>query len=71
MMSTHSILVGKAYRTPAGEIRQVKSVDGGNVAFTVTTAPHGVGLIGKSSPQQLTLSRFAEEVEEEVKVEGP
>jgi hypothetical protein len=67
MMSARSILAGKTYRTPVGEIRQAERVEGGEVVFIATSAPHGVGIIGKSAPQRLSLPHFAEEVESEVR----
>lgn len=66
MMSIQSILVGKTYRTAVDEIRQVKLIEGGDVVFTATAAPHGGGIIGRSGPQRLSLPRFAEEAQDEV-----
>jgi hypothetical protein len=66
-MSQASILVGKCYRTPEDELRQVKALEEGEVVFTAVSSTHGVGLISKVADQRLSLARFAEEAESEVR----
>ena len=65
-MSQASILVGKCYRTPEEEMRQVTSLQQGEVGFTSVSSTHGPGLISKATDKRLPLARFAEEAESEV-----
>jgi hypothetical protein len=66
-MSQASILVGKCYRTPEDELRQVKALEKGEVVFTAVSSIHGVGLISKVADQRMSLARFAKEAESEVR----
>jgi hypothetical protein len=62
-MSQNSILMGKCYRTPEDEMRQVTAVEQDEVIFTSVSSTHGVGLISKATDKRLPLAFFAKEAE--------
>jgi len=65
-MAEHSILVGKSYRTPENEVREVSAMVGADVVYRVVSATAGPGA-SSSGPQIRTpLSQFAAEVESEI-----
>ena len=57
-METYSILVGKVYRTPNNERREVHAMDKGDVIYLDVAAP--------AAPKRMPLAQFAAEVESEV-----
>ena len=64
-MAEHSILVGKSYRTPQNEVREVSGMEKGDVVYRpVTTAP-GPGEMWAPA-KRLPLAQFAAEVESEI-----
>ena len=65
-MSEHSILVGKSYRTPEDEVREVNKIEDGEVTFRTVAAAHGPGMIARVAGRHLPLAQFAAEVESEV-----
>ena len=65
-MDVRSIMAGKCYRTPEGEMRQVTAIESGNVAYSSISATHGPGLLTRLAGKRLPLERFASEVEYEV-----
>jgi hypothetical protein len=69
-MAEHSILVGKSYRTPKDEVRDVTSIDNGEVVYRAASRTPGPGLIARAPRQRLPLAQFAAEVESEVSEGG-
>ena len=65
-MAEYSILAGKTYRTPDEEIREVKTIDGGEVTYRAIAAPHGPGMIARSADKTVAVGQFAAEVENEL-----
>jgi hypothetical protein len=65
-MAEHSILVGKSYRTPGNEVREVSAVEGGNVVYRLVAGAVGSGLESIGPPKRVPLSQFAAEVESEI-----
>ena len=45
-MAEHSILVGKSYRTPDDEVREVSGMDKGDVVYRPVTMTPGPGVRG-------------------------
>ena len=64
-MAEHSILVGKSYRTPANEVREVSGMDKGDVVYRPVTSAPGPGLMWAPA-RRLSLARFAAEAESEI-----
>jgi hypothetical protein len=58
-MEDYSILVGKSYRTPDGEVRFVKAMDRGEVEYAAVSGPHGPGMIAHAPAKRLPLAQFA------------
>ena len=57
-MEAYSILVGKVYRTPGNELREVHAMDKGDVIYLE---------VGSKAPaKRMPLAQFAAEVEGEV-----
>lgn len=65
-MGPASILVGRSYSTPEGEIRRVTAMDDDQVLFDLIVVPHGPGMLAHATGRRLPLGRFAEEVESDV-----
>jgi hypothetical protein len=65
-MDTRSILTGKCYRTPEGEMRQVTAIELDKVTYSSISATHGPGMLTRLAHKSLPLERFASEVEYEV-----
>jgi hypothetical protein len=65
-MEEYSILVGKVYRTPDNEMREVHALDKGDVIYLSVAATRGPGWMMKEQPRRLPLAQFAREVESEV-----
>ena len=64
-MAERSILVGKSYRTPHNEVREVSGMEKGDVVYRpVITAP-GPGVMWAPA-RRLPLAQFAAEVESEI-----
>ncbi len=64
-MAERSILVGKSYRTPQNEVREVNGLEKGDVVYRpVTTAP-GPGVMWAPAVR-VSLAQFAAEVESEI-----
>jgi hypothetical protein len=62
----HSILVGRAYRTVANEIREVSAVDKDEVVYR-SVFMTGTGRQSVRTPdRRLTLERFAAEAQSEI-----
>jgi hypothetical protein len=64
-MAEHSILVGKSYRTPDNEVREVSGMDKGDVVYRPVTVAPGPGVTWLPA-RRLPLARFAAEVESEI-----
>jgi hypothetical protein len=64
-MAQHSILVGKSYRTPGNEVREVSGMDKGDVVYRPVTAGPGPGVMWAPA-RRLTLAQFAAEAESEI-----
>ena len=64
-MCRSSIMVGKSYRTPDGEIRTVQSVDNGRVVYRAASGALPA-MIERAADQKLSLEDFAAEVDGEV-----
>jgi hypothetical protein len=65
-MAEHSILVGKSYRTPDNEVREVSGMDKGDVVYRpVAAAAPGPGVMWLPA-KRLPLAQFAAEVESEI-----
>ena len=65
-MAEHSILVGKSYRTPDNEVREVSGMDKGDVVYRpVVAAAPGPGVMWLPA-KRLPLAQFAAEVESEI-----
>ena len=65
-MAEHSILVGKSYRTPHNEVREVSGVDKGDVVYRpVLTAGPGGGVMWAPA-KRLPLAQCAADVESEI-----
>jgi hypothetical protein len=59
---SYSILVGKCYRTAAGEIREVSGYSAGEITYTTHPVDRGCG----GGPEiRVEVERFASEVESE------
>lgn len=65
-MAEHSILVGKSYRTPHDEVREVSGMDKGDVLYRLVPATPGPELLGAVPQKRLPLAQFAAEVESEI-----
>jgi hypothetical protein len=57
-METYSILVGKLYRMPDNELREVHAMEKGVVVYLAATP--------NAAPRRLSLVQFAAEVESQV-----
>ena len=44
-MAEHSILVGKSYRTPDNEVREVSAMDKGDVVYRPVSTTSGLGVL--------------------------
>ena len=64
-MAEHSILVGKTYRTPEGERREVSSIDDGRVTYRALSAPHASAVLARVPQRHASLPEFAADVESE------
>jgi hypothetical protein len=64
-MAEHSILVGKSYRTPDNEVREVSGMEKGCVVYRPVTAGPGAGVMWAPA-KRLSLAQFAAEVESEI-----
>ena len=64
-MAEHSILVGKSYRTPHNEVREVSGMEKGDVVYRPVTVAPGPGVAWLPA-KRLPLARFAAEVESEI-----
>lgn len=64
-MGIRSIMVGKTYRTPDGEVREVTAIDDDIVTYRALSVPAGPGVIARSADRRMALSSFADEVEGE------
>ena len=64
-MEEHSILVGKTYRTPGNEMREVSGMDRGDVVYRPVTVAPGPGTMWAPA-RRLPLAQFAAEVESEI-----
>ena len=64
-MAEHSILVGKSYRTPDNEVREVSAMDKGDVVYRQVSTTSGPGVLWGPA-QRLPLAQFAAEVESEI-----
>lgn len=67
-MGIRSIMVGKAYRTADGEVRQVTAMDDDIVTYRASSAPGGPGVIARSAERRMALSTFADEADGEAGV---
>jgi hypothetical protein len=65
-MAEHSILVGKSYRTPDNEVREVSAMAGADVVYRLMSATPGPGPSSSGPQKRIPLSQFAEEVESEI-----
>lgn len=65
-MAEHSILVGKSYRAPQSEVREVSAIEGSNVLYRVVSGTVGSGLESIGPPKRIPLRQFAAEVESEI-----
>jgi hypothetical protein len=64
-MAEHSILVGKSYRTPGNEVREVSGVDKSDVVYRPVTVGPGAGVMWAPA-RRLPLAQFAAEAESEI-----
>ena len=64
-MAEHSILVGKSYRTPDNEVREVSGMDKGDVVYRPVLSTGGPGLMWAPA-RRLPLAQFAAEAESEI-----
>jgi hypothetical protein len=64
-MAEHSILVGKSYRTPDNEVREVSGMDQGDVVYRPVAKTSGPGVLWMPA-KRLSLAQFAAEVESEI-----
>jgi hypothetical protein len=64
-MDPHSILVGKIYRNPAGELCRVTSLQNGQISYEVVVGPRSPGTISHSAPRRGPLATFAADMEAE------
>jgi hypothetical protein len=64
-MAEHSILVGKSYRTPDNEVREVSAMDKGDVVYRPVSTTSGLGVLWGPA-HRLPLAQFAAEVESEI-----
>jgi hypothetical protein len=67
-MKAYSILVGKCYRTPSGEVREASSNVDEEITYTVYENGDGKS---KVPARRVPLGRFAREVEGEVSCPQP
>ncbi|CAN5908867.1 hypothetical protein BH11PSE3_BH11PSE3_15440 [soil metagenome] len=65
-MADYSILAGKTYRTAEEEVREVKSIENGEVTYRAIIAPQGPGMMARSAEKTVPLSQFAAEIESEL-----
>ena len=64
-MAEHSILVGKSYRTPGNEVREVSAMEKGDVIYRPVSTTSGPGVLWAPA-KRLPLAQFAAEVESEI-----
>ena len=64
-MAEHSILVGKSYRTPDNEVREVSGMDKGDVVYRPVATTSGPGVLWMPA-KRISLAQFAAEVESEI-----
>ena len=64
-MAEHSILVGKSYRTPDNEVREVSAMDKGDVVYRPVSTTSGPGVLWVPA-KRIPLVQFAAEVESEI-----
>ena len=64
-ISQLDVLVGKSYRTPDNEVREVSGMDKGDVVYRPVAAAPGPGVMWLPA-KRLPLAQFAAEVESEI-----
>lgn len=65
-VSPHDVLVGKAYRTPANEVREVNALEKNEVVYRSVFVTSHSGMTVRTPDKRVALARFAAEVEGEV-----
>jgi hypothetical protein len=65
-ISQHDVVVGRAYRTIANEVREVSAVEKDEVVYRSIFTTGSAGLTVRTPDKRVALTRFAAEAQSEV-----